>query len=711
MRMQIYVNLNVLDINTNSSDYTVPNYSLFYTDVENTFDVVIVGDTDVEETECFEITISDPSTGSLAPCHITTTICIKDDDATNCAPGCFNGGICVAGGLCACFVGFAGNLCEINDADGDGIQDDMDNCPSTPNDDQADTDGDVEGDACDNDIDDDGVPNANDTCPFTFALNQYDTDGDGIADTCDDDIDGDGIPNDCDNCVKVVNVDQADIDSDGLGDECDISPLARFYLDSTIYFVNENDGSITLTVHRNGIIPRNGYVDVSFLATNQSAVSGADFSGFIPDSGQLRFESTDESKAITLSLLDDSFIEDVEHFVVTISVSSNFGEVGVGELSKATVTIYDDDFEADGGQLLNGAEYYVESPEYWVREDDGLAEIRVRRRGDASDTETIQVTAVSVTTSSADFSSFVPTNGRITFAANEVAETIVLIINNDVNVEETEQLQISIDFLDPSAAALSGHALGEISKATVNILDDEKSVSFASSIHTVPESVGQFHIIVLRSGDSATALDLGLTVTQRNAVINDDFTFPGQPTVSFSPGQSMTQFRFTIIDDVEMEEVEEFVVAIDRSSIPQSVTVEGDGESRVFIWDNDGMPLSSNSVVATAALGMSILVLLLFIIVIICLIYIVKSKPSHKEDQREDPKLKPEPNKDYTALNPATMTPDTPSHTRIPYSQSSHEERDGSRPRAPFSVPQPPPLEQFVISENDDGEYAYANVD
>ncbi|XP_072051456.1 uncharacterized protein [Amphiura filiformis] len=150
------------------------------------------------------------------------------------AAGC-NGGVCVADGLCVCFEGFAGNLCEINDIDGDGIPDDMDNCPLIPNDDQTDTNGDGEGDACDDDIDGDGVPNTDDTCPFTPTLNQDDTDGDGIADACDDDIDGDGIPNDCDNCVKMANVDQTDIDNDGLGDVCDSSPPGKIFL---LYKIN-----------------------------------------------------------------------------------------------------------------------------------------------------------------------------------------------------------------------------------------------------------------------------------------------------------------------------------------------------------------------------------------------------------------------------------------------------------------------------------------
>ena len=50
--------------------------------------------------------------------------------------------------------------------DGDGIQNSSDNCPTVPNGDQSDTDGDGTGDECDADLDGDGVDNSDDNCPW-----------------------------------------------------------------------------------------------------------------------------------------------------------------------------------------------------------------------------------------------------------------------------------------------------------------------------------------------------------------------------------------------------------------------------------------------------------------------------------------------------------------------------------------------------------------
>jgi len=87
------------------------------------------------------------------------------------------------------------------DSDNDGITDDIDNCLSTPNPDQLDTDGDGSGDACDSDDDNDGLTDAQELSLGTDPK---------LADT-----DGDG-PSDSDE-INIHNTDPTRADSDGDG--------------------------------------------------------------------------------------------------------------------------------------------------------------------------------------------------------------------------------------------------------------------------------------------------------------------------------------------------------------------------------------------------------------------------------------------------------------------------------------------------------------
>ena len=131
-----------------------------------------------------------------------------------------------------------GDACDVDagpDADGDGIPDASDVCPGIADPAQADGDGDGMPDASDDcpgvadpaqaDADGDGVGDACDDCPGVADPVQMDSDGDGIGDACDDasapDADGDGVPDARDDCPRVADPGQADVDGDGVGDACD----------------------------------------------------------------------------------------------------------------------------------------------------------------------------------------------------------------------------------------------------------------------------------------------------------------------------------------------------------------------------------------------------------------------------------------------------------------------------------------------------------
>ncbi len=62
------------------------------------------------------------------------------------------------------------------------------------------------------DSDSDGVTDCNDNCPDTPNLDQADGDGDGVGDVCD-------------SCPDTPNADQADADQDGIGDVCELGKI------------------------------------------------------------------------------------------------------------------------------------------------------------------------------------------------------------------------------------------------------------------------------------------------------------------------------------------------------------------------------------------------------------------------------------------------------------------------------------------------------
>lgn len=96
------------------------------------------------------------------------------------------------------------------DADGDGVHDDDDRCPGTPEGAEVDQNG------CQPDFDGDGVADADDQCPDTVAGARVDAQG------CELDSDGDGVKNSADRCPNTpagtaVDSNGCELDSDGDG--------------------------------------------------------------------------------------------------------------------------------------------------------------------------------------------------------------------------------------------------------------------------------------------------------------------------------------------------------------------------------------------------------------------------------------------------------------------------------------------------------------
>ncbi len=144
---------------------------------------------------------------------------------------------------------YTGDYTASDDADGDGIKDGVDNCPTM----------------------------FNPVRPMDTDRRQVDTDNDTIGDICDDypacaannsscgsggvDTDGDTIPDAEDNCPGTKNPDQADADGDGIGNACDPCPNGDSSCNGKVYTLD-----FSCTSCKNG---------TGYNATYQETIDGA----------------------------------------------------------------------------------------------------------------------------------------------------------------------------------------------------------------------------------------------------------------------------------------------------------------------------------------------------------------------------------------------------------------------------------------------------
>jgi len=139
-----------------------------------------VADTDSDgdgTADCIDLCAGDPAKTDPGVCGCGVADTDSDGDGTpDCNDGCVDDPAKVDPGTCGCGV-------ADTDSDGDGTADCIDLCPADP----AKIDPGVCGcGVADTDSDGDGVADCVDNCPATFNPDQADSNGNGVGDACDD---------------------------------------------------------------------------------------------------------------------------------------------------------------------------------------------------------------------------------------------------------------------------------------------------------------------------------------------------------------------------------------------------------------------------------------------------------------------------------------------------------------------------------------------
>ena len=183
--------------------------------------------------------------------------------------------------------------------------------------------------------------------------------------------------------------------------------------------------------------------------------------------------------------------------------------------------------------------------------------------------------------SAASGSDYTATSGTLTFAPGETSKTFSIPIINDVLVEPSETIQLTL------SAPVSA-TLGTQRTATVSITDnDVPTVSFSQASKSASEATTSASFTVTLSSASTKSVTVKYALANGGtATSGADFTLPAG-TLTFAPGEVSKTIAFTIANDTQDENDETLKIGL---STPSNATLGSVSVATYTIVDNDASP-------------------------------------------------------------------------------------------------------------------------
>ena len=343
----------------------------------------------------------------------------------------------------------------------------------------------------------------------------------------------------------------------------------RLALSASSYSIDENGGSLTVTVNRTG--GSDGAASVSYATANGTATAPADYSA---RSGTLNWSDGDSAaRTFTVPIVNDSTFEGDETFSVTLSSAT--GAV-LGSPSSATVTIVEDDVAQTGTLALSSASYSID-------ENGGNLTVTVNRTGGSDGAASVSyATANGTATAPSDYT---PQSGSLNWSdGDSAAKSFTVPIVNDSTFEGDETFSVTL-----SNAA--GAGLGSPISATVTIVEDDPAqtgtLALSASSYSIDEDGGSLTVTVNRTGGSDGAASVRYVTVSGTATAPADYA-ARSGTLFWSDGDSAVRtFSVPIIDDSAFEGDEVFSVQLNTAT---GASLGSPSTATVTIVDDDPAP-------------------------------------------------------------------------------------------------------------------------
>jgi len=305
-------------------------------------------------------------------------------------------------------------------------------------------------------------------------------------------------------------------------------------LSSTNYFVNEGDGTATITVIRTG--GSSGTVSAYYYTTPGTAIPGLNY---ISVSNSISFSDGQTNRIFTVPLIDNNVAQSVVSFNVSLLTNLSSGTT-LAYPSNAQVFISDND-----------RGFAFSNPTNTALESAGQVVVSVLRIGPTNDTAAVDYATHDITAIAG--TNYQQTSGTLTFTPGQTAKSVLVPLIDDPQV--TGDLIFSM-VLSTNANSL-GAQLAYPSTNIVVIHDADAGLSFTNSSMVVRRDAGIAVVTVVCSNPSiepvnitsnTPALSVQYATADGTAVSGVDY-LNTSGTMLFTGGNGTNTFTVPIINN------------------------------------------------------------------------------------------------------------------------------------------------------------------
>jgi hypothetical protein len=334
-------------------------------------------------------------------------------------------------------------------------------------------------------------------------------------------------------------------------------------LASTAYTWSEGDGVVTVVIEKIGTNERN--ISACLQADPQTARGGLDYE---TEFSQVQFSSTDTQQEVTMVIVDDDELEDVEMFFLTLNIGRG---ARYDDNSYADVVIIDND------EVI--VQIDSEPCTLTVAESADHVEILIAKIGLSSIPVEVMVQIQNGTATEPSDYSTAMTSEVVNVSASASWVMVEVGVVNDTVVEGRENFSVSL------RVEQGGVRVGGASSTTITITDDDSvSVSLSEPSVTVSEEASSVSLTLSLTGSHSVPVTASLTTLPGSATAGEDFESVTD-TVTFNPGVFSASVSVAIVNDDIREAMETFQVSVTGDGV--IVTAGSITQATVQILDSD----------------------------------------------------------------------------------------------------------------------------